>query len=546
MAAIRAREQGAKVTLVDKAAIERSGEAGQGSFFYSSYFDTGEPWDTAERYRQWWQDVRHGLVDMRVVDALVIRNQPVVQRYLENMGISLKDPRVGRYSSLSRSPLTRSVEHPRFFFRGEKVKPILAARVRELGAQVIERVQVTSLLTDDGRVVGATGFHNRDGDFYSFTAKTVVLALGSAERSYPTPNHNPFNNYRKPWHAGTGHAIAFKAGAELASLEFAGVAFVGRWIPGVVQCTLAEAGARLVNGLGEPLVERPDRPGEWGLGTGITYAAFRELIAGRGPIYLDARNISREKVQQAIQAQKDSRFWDIPLAMEYLERTGLDMSGGLVEMTPILATSNCSGSPRGVVIDEGCRTCVEGLYVAGDLANASDAVSGALTSGYVAGYEAAQQAAATGYSEPDELQTKEERERVFAPLRRKDGLKWDEFEGALRRVMTDHVGISRTALGLRSALNELKAADESGQELSASNLHELMRTHEVLDTLLLDRMIATAALERTESRRGFVISHHRADYPQQDDARWWGVAMIVKKNGEGMTASPRRMNSLKE
>ncbi|MBI2865779.1 MAG: FAD-dependent oxidoreductase, partial [Chloroflexi bacterium] len=197
MAAIRAREQGAKVTLVDKAAIERSGDGGRGVFFYSSYFNSGETWDTAERYRQWWRDVRHGMVDMRVVDELVIKNQPVVQQYVENsLGVSLKDPRTGRHSRLSRDTLRRAIEHPRFFFMGESLKTALAKRVEELGAEVVERIEVTRLLTDDGRVIGAAGFHNRSGDFYTFKAKAVVLALGSGNRVYSMPNDNPFNTYR--------------------------------------------------------------------------------------------------------------------------------------------------------------------------------------------------------------------------------------------------------------------------------------------------------------------------------------------------------------
>ncbi|MBI2866484.1 MAG: FAD-binding protein, partial [Chloroflexi bacterium] len=149
MAAIRAREQGARVTVVDKAAIQRSGDAGRGFFFYNSYFNSGDPTDTAEAYRKWWGDVRYGLVDMKVVDALVINPQPLVQQYLEKMGVPLKDAVTGRVRKDPRmydqgdDVVRGNIEFHRVFFQGENIKTILGKRVEELGAQVIERVQVT-------------------------------------------------------------------------------------------------------------------------------------------------------------------------------------------------------------------------------------------------------------------------------------------------------------------------------------------------------------------------------------------------------------------
>ncbi|MBI2866341.1 MAG: FAD-dependent oxidoreductase [Chloroflexi bacterium] len=548
MAAIRAREQGAKVTLVDKAAIKRSGDGGSGVFFYTSYFNSGPAWDTAERYRNWWRDIRHGLVDMKVVDELVIKNQPIVQAYVEKMGISLKDPRAGRASRLSRgTQLEQSAiarEHPRFFFNGENIKIVLSDRVRELGAEVIEKVHVTSLLTEDGRVVGATGFHNRDGDFYTFKAKTVIVAMGSSVRVYPTPNGNHFNNYHRPWHAGTGIAIIHKAGAEVVNFEFINPNFAGRWLTGVVTATVQQAGARFINGLGEPIVERTDLPGEWGVGNGMTYACYRELNAGRGPIYLDTRNISPEQIKESIKEQTGRRFMDMPLAPEYLERTAVELSGGLIELTPYLVTNRCSGHAKGTLVNEKCQSSVTGLYAIGDCCTASDSVSGCMTTGYVAGFEAARQAASMSLEEPDEVQIKEEKERVFAPLHRKGGTNWLEFEDNLQRIMIEHVGISRTQLGLKSAQAQFAAAQDSVPGLSADNLHDLMRVHEAIDTLTFDQIMTTAALERTETRMGGMMHHHRADYPQQDDDNWWGVAVPVKSEGGEMTATRRRLNPL--
>ncbi|MBI2865972.1 MAG: FAD-dependent oxidoreductase [Chloroflexi bacterium] len=548
MAAIRAREQGVRVTLVDKAAIRRSGDGGRGNFFYASYMNSG-PHDSAESYRRWWRDVRHGLVDMGVVDSLVIQNHPAVVQYLEKLGLQFKDPQTGKYTALTRGTMRedKETEPLRFFVRGENIKSIFAKRLSELGAQVIERVQVTDLLSTDGQVVGATGFHNRDGDFYTFKAKSVVLALGSNVRVYDNCQRNPFNSYHRSYHGGTGYALAYRAGAELASMEFSRPDLRCAWGGGgAVECVLGEAGARYVNGLGEPVVERPDLPGEWGMGIRIRYAAFRELLAGRGPIYYDARNISREQIRTAVEKQKNDRFWDIPMALEYLERTGVDLAGGLVEVTPYIATERCSGSPKGIIVDSTCQTRVKGLFVAGDLSFASDAWSGAMTTGYVSGAEAARAAAGTTQQEPDETQVKEERESVFAPVKRREGTRWDQLEARMRSIMEEHVGLSRAELGIKAALGEFQEIEGSMQQVSAANLHDLMRAHEAKDNLLFDEITATAALERTESRNGASMSHYRVDYPRQDDAHWWGVAVVVKKDGDKMTASRWRMNKREE
>ncbi len=61
---------------------------------------------------------------------------------------------------------------------GSTFKPALKKECLRLGVKIFDRVMVTGLLTEDGvgggRVVGATGFNNRTGEFMIFKSKAAI------------------------------------------------------------------------------------------------------------------------------------------------------------------------------------------------------------------------------------------------------------------------------------------------------------------------------------------------------------------------------------
>jgi succinate dehydrogenase/fumarate reductase flavoprotein subunit len=63
---------------------------------------------------------------------------------------------------------------------GASFKPMLKKECQRLGVQIFDRVMATSLLTEGGaqgtRVIGATGFNTRTGEFLIFQSKATVLA----------------------------------------------------------------------------------------------------------------------------------------------------------------------------------------------------------------------------------------------------------------------------------------------------------------------------------------------------------------------------------
>ena len=84
-------------------------------------------------------------------------------------------------------------------------------KAEKLGVKIIDKVTVSDILTKDQMAIGATGYSLIDGTFYTFSAKSLILATGS-------------QNYRmvNMWSSGRGDGIAaaYRAGVEMCNAEF--------------------------------------------------------------------------------------------------------------------------------------------------------------------------------------------------------------------------------------------------------------------------------------------------------------------------------------
>ena len=93
----------------------------------------------------------------------------------EEWGLPIfKDAQTGKYVREGRWQV---------MIHGESYKPIIAEAARKAATEVVERVMVTHLLPDardPNRVAGADGINVRDGSFYVFRAKAVIVAAAGA------------------------------------------------------------------------------------------------------------------------------------------------------------------------------------------------------------------------------------------------------------------------------------------------------------------------------------------------------------------------------
>jgi succinate dehydrogenase/fumarate reductase flavoprotein subunit len=528
VAAIKAAEAGASVLLVDKTrAIRRSGDAGRGLAFLTTYMNLGEDWDTPKAYAEYFCDIALGLVDMDVAWPMAVDPLPHVLQFLEESGVPLRN-KDGGYTRVGRmwTPGPIVLE-----FDGEHIKPRLTERAEAMpGVRVVGGFQATSVLRDEsGRAVGAAGFDARSCEFMTFKAGAVVLATGNAERVlFNSPRRDPFNTYHRPYHAATGFALAARAGAVSANIEFLGTFLFPRGFATGSMGNLMEAGARLVNGNGDLIANLPDVESERKFGHGMVAKAAGEILNGRGPIYFDLTHLSASKL-----ADVDKYIsYDAPLFREFLDQSNIDLAANPVEFELFNGVWSATGSPKGVVIDKTGMTCTQGLFAAGDLATPVYALAGSLASGYVVGSSAAEYARGSNAPVLVEEAVNAERNRVLAPLERKAGIGWREFEWELQHVMTKYVGMDRNELGLRQAQSDLAAFKDVAETVKATGGHELTRTHEAFDLRLFDEMMTAVALERDESRFSFLMGHYRTDYPNPDAEKWTGVAQLASYDGQ--------------
>ena len=522
MAAIGAREQGdVDVTILEKADISRSGDAGAGNDHLLAHLNMGEPWDTDQAMIQYYNQLSQGLVDIRIPFRLHLSRIREIVEKLESYGIEMRAPETGQYIR------TKSFGQPGPYyinFRGKNLKPVLASEVRKRGAKVINRVNTTHLLTRGKRVVGALGFHVRDGRLYVIKAKTTLLSTGDVVRLWPNSSGVPFNTWMSPFNNGAGHAMAFRAGARLANMELTINTLVPKGFSAAGLNAFMGMGAHLINSLGQRYMSTVHPMAEGAPRYLLTLGTAKEISEGRAPCYVDCRHLSKETMHylttRLLPVDKDT-------FMIFCEQKGLDLEKDLLEIgVSETQIAGITGSVSGLVIDETGKTNLDRLYAAGACTVPSYALSGALATGYTVGIEAAKVAEKSSVPEKhDREEVEQEMRSIYAPLNRKEGISCQRLENKLRRIMADYVGGIKTEKGLQIALEKLRDLEKHLDRLKATNYHELMRAAELKDLLLNGRLIARAALERRESRMG--SAHIRGEYPHPEE-RFHGSIILQK------------------
>jgi L-aspartate oxidase len=372
---------------------------------------------------------------------------------------------------------------------------------REIGRALWERVsrianvriqshaRVVSLIVEREQCVGVEYLRD-DGTCGSARARATLLATGGAGQVF-SETTNP------PVATGDGVAMAYRAGAGVADLEFVQFHPTALKMPGQPRFLLSEAlrgeGARLVNAAGEAFMTRYDPAGDLAPRDRVARGIVREAQRTGGGIFLTLEGLDPAFVH--------ARF---PLISDTCRRAGLDLATDRIPVGP--AAHYAMG---GVVADVDGRTTVPGLFAAGEVActgvhGANRLASNSLLEGLVFGARAGNAMRAWAATGPVKAETSsyedfrlkaETTEGNVASAFRRNGQSAEES----RRLMWEHAGLFRTADGLRAALAALGAPRPDEESV-----------------VTVGRLIARAALRRDESRG----AHFRLDFPERNDSRW--------------------------
>jgi succinate dehydrogenase/fumarate reductase flavoprotein subunit len=382
---------------------------------------------------------------------------------------------------------------------------------------LLEHVLITRLITSKGAITAATALDLTTGDFFIIQAKAIIIATGGlAGELYPYTSNNPFGVTTDA--SGTGHAMAYLAGADMIDMEM--IQFVP--LPGNPECLNLRYFPEFWNG---PYKNRRGEVIESNVAAyhGASYShqfvqkIFREIEKGNGPITVDRRDVPRKAPTLKVKSWARRR--------KFISKLGLDPHENKIEI--VIGSHFGMG---GIKVTERTATTIPGLFAAGEVMGG---VHGALRlSGYsftqmiVFGFQAGKEAARYALGQQDirsisNGDIEREKERVYGFLEEKENSRslW-ELKKTLQGVMQKQVFVFREKTGLEKAKQAITDIKSRIPRLSAPGFKRFnlqwARALEFSLMVEVAEVITECALAREESR-GF---HHRRDFPHQDDDNW--------------------------
>jgi len=527
MAAVKAKHANPqlRVLLLEKANVKRSGAISMGMDGLNNAVIPGHA--TPEQYVREITAANDGIVNQKTVMAYARNSFPMIEE-LDRWGVKFEKDSTGDYA-------VKKVHHLGSYVlpmpEGHDIKKVLYKQLKRARVEIENRIVVTRLLTGpDGRIAGAMGFDCRTADFHVIRAKAVVLATGAAGRLGLPASGYLFGTYENPTNAGDGYSMAYHAGAELSGIEcFQINPLIKDYNGPACAYVTGPFGGYTANNQGERFIECDYWSGQ------MMWEFYQELQGGRGPVFLKLDHLAEETIS-TIETILHTN--ERPSRGRFHAGRGTDYRQRMVEMH-ISEIGLCSGhSASGVWVDEHARTTVPGLHAAGDLACVPhNYMLGAFVYGKLAGESSAAFCEGHDFAPVDAQQFAQERERVWAPLLREDGLPPHQVEYKLRRMVNDYLQPPKVTRKLEIGLERFEGIRHDLDLLKARDPHELMRALEVHAIRDCAEMAARASLFRTESRWG--LYHARVDHPERNDAEWLVHAQL-QKDPQGRMVSFKR------
>jgi adenylylsulfate reductase subunit A len=573
-AAYWAKKNNVKVTLVDKAAMDRSGAVAMGLSALNQYVGVGAGDNTVEDYVRY---VRQDLMGVTREDLVfsIARHVDSTVHLFEKWGLPIWKDENGKYVHEGRWQV---------MINGESYKVLVAEAAKNaLGTEnIIERVFITEPIMDGDRVAGAVGFSVRENKFYAFKAKAVIVAAGGAVSVFRprSVGEGMGRSWYPPFNSGSAAYMTLKAGAEMTCQEvrFIPVRFKDGYGPVGAWFLLFKAAA--TNAFGENYMQTHadelKKYAPYGLGKPIpaclrNHLGMMDLFAGKGPLYMQtaeaiqkiAASAGDEKAAKKklkhLEAEAWEDFLDMTVSQAILwAAMNIEPEKVPSEIAPcepyfIGSHSGASGAwvsgPEDLQTDGTKKdyfwgytnmTTVKGMFAAGDASGASSHKfsSGSFTEGRIAA-KAAVKFCVENKDRPkmDDATVQAAKKRTLAPLDLYDAhraysnddninpnfIKPRDYMFRLQKMMDEYAGgvsmnfTTNTHL-LNRGLELLAMLKEDSEKLAAGSLNELMRCWENIHRTWQAEAHVRTLLFREETRwPGY---YYRADKPNMDEKNW--------------------------
>jgi adenylylsulfate reductase subunit A len=567
-AAYWAKKNNLKVTMVDKAALDRSGAVAMGLSAINQYVDVNSGNNTIQDYIAY---VRNDLMGVTREDlvANIARHVDSTVHLFEKWGLPIWKDADGKYVHEGRWQL---------MINGESYKIIVAEAAKNaLGVDnIFERVFITEPLIDDsGACVGAVGFSVRENKFYVFKAKAVIATMGGAVHVFKprSSGEGLGRSWYPPFNSGASAYFTIKAGAEMTCQEvrFIPVRFKDAYGPVGAWFLLFKA--RATNALGDNYMQtNAEELQKWkpyGLVKPVpanlrNWLMMLDVMDGKGPIYMRteealqriSKEVPDEKERKKKLKELESEAWEDFLDMTISQALLWAATNTFPEEKPseiaacepyfIGSHSGASGAwvsgPEDIAPKDYCwgpanMTTVKGLFAAGDASGASSHKfsSGSHAEGRIAGKSAVRWAAENGNgSAIDQAKIDALKERILRPLdifeenqkastdpdTNPNYIRPKQFMFRMQKIMDEYAGGVSTNFITSDKLMErglelLAFLKEDSEKLAAENHHELLRCWENIHRMWQAESHIRTMYFREETRwPGY---YFRSDKPSMKD-----------------------------
>ncbi|KAA8921964.1 adenylyl-sulfate reductase subunit alpha [Thermoplasma sp.] len=561
-----------KIIIVDKANIDRSGAVAMGLSAINTYLGLKNGENTVEEYVKYVKNDLMGVVREDLVYDIGRHVDGTVHMF-EEWGLPIWH---------DKNQPERYVREGRWqvMINGESYKSIVAEAARSAADEVYNRVAITHILRDgDGKGCGAVGFNVRDGTFYVFIAKAVVVAAGGASQIYRprSTGEGMGRTWYPPWASGSAYGLLIDAGAVMTMMEARftvprykdGYGPVGAWQL-LLKARQTNAENKDCFGLHKDEIKR-DFNGMGGYADAIptptnlrVYAVLSEMKLGHGPIYMHTEEVLTEKNEEV--GWEDFLDMTISQALVWAAQNidPTKMPSEILPSEPYVMGSHATengawaSGPEDISKDHNPRgendrgklyfwgynrmSTIDGVFLCGDAcgATAHKFSSGSFTEGRIAGKSAARYIQDTGGSKGsvDKSTIEDLHDLIYSPINRYEKFRdtvtggdvyssllfWKQGIVRLQKIMDEYAAgwgsFYETNEGLLNTGYRLilYLADDFEKYSAAKSYHELLRIWELYHRILTAESVMQHMMFRKESRwPGYYL---RSDYPKLDDQNW--------------------------
>jgi len=577
-AAYWAKKNGLKVTLVDKAAVDRSGAVAMGLSAINQYVGLRDGANTVNDYVDY---VRNDLMGVTREDlvANIARHVDSSVHLFEKWGLPIWKDEGGKFVHEGRWQL---------MINGESYKVVVAEAAKnallQTGVgQIFERVFIVGPLMDGDRCAGAIGFSVRENKVYIFKSKATLTAMGGAVHVFKprSSGEGMGRAWYPPWNSGSSAYFTLKAGAEMTCQEvrFIPVRFKDAYGPVGAWFLLFKSRATNAMG-GDYMVERKPELEKWGPYGRVkpvpanlrNYLGMLDVLDGKGPISMrteealgkiadtyknDPKAYAKKMKELESEAWED--FLDMTISQAILwAATNVQpeqRSSEIAAAEPYFIGSHSGASGAWVSGPEDLQTgetkkqyfwgytnmsTVKGLFCAGDASGASSHKfsSGSHAEGRIAAKSAVKFIVENNTAPKiDQAAVDALTAEILKPLEtfeKNQTASTDEdvnpnyikprmFMFRLQKIMDEYAGgvtsqFTTNKASLERAQELLAFLAEDSTKLGAANLHELMRCWENVHRMWQAEAHVRTVLFRQETRwPGYYM---RSDTPKIDEQAW--------------------------